>query len=702
MTTPGISIERASKNATAEVAIPVFSGTLTTMAPFFPLLGWPGIMGEFMKYIPATIIITLSASMFVAYVMNPVFAVSFMRRDNGKKKNNYKRMFIVLGGMLVLAALLYIGRVFAVANLLTFFVLVFLLIRFALTPLIHKFQHSFIPLLKAFYFKTLAMLLKGRRAYAVIGFTIFLLFFSTFLLVVKSPKVILMAESDPSTIYTYIRMPAGTDIEVTDSVTRVVEEKIFKILGGKDNPDVESVIANVAVGAGQNLFERGASQPKLGKVTVTFVEYKYRTGPPTTTYLEDMREQLQGIPGAEIAVDVETMGPPTGKPISIEISGEDIDKLIAISERLLDFIDSTGIKGIEELKSDMEPHTPEIMIHVNREKANKLGVKTAMIGMALRTALYGSEVSKFREGEDEYDIRIRLKDQYRDNLDALMNIEIMAPGGRSGIKKIPLSAVADLRYSSSYGAVNRKDNKRVITLESNILSGYNANEIIQRLKKQMVNFPLDEGYDIKFAGEQDDQKEAADFLAMALFLAVGIILIILVAQFNSISKPFIILTQVLFSMIGVLFGLIILDLDFSVVLTGMGVIAVAGIVVKNAIILIDYTDILIAKGGPIRKAIITAGGTRLTPVLLTAASTILGLLPLATGLNINFATLFSEFNANIFIGGDMAAFWKPLAWAIIFGLAFATFLTLIVVPAMYFVIYAGKVKVKRMVSKISK
>jgi len=693
MTTPDLPIYTASKRAVGEVALPVFSGTLTTMAPFFPLIFWPGIMGKFMSYIPVTLIITLSASMLVAYVMNPVFAVSFMKykKDEHKKTTNRKKLFITLIILIVFASILYFIKIYFLANIISLGVFIYLLIKYVLTPLIKRFQSSFIPLLLQGYKKALSFFIKGKRPYVVIFSTFLLLIFTFILLGIRTPKVILLAEGDPSNIQIYIRMPAGTDIEVTNSVTKMVEEKVFNIIG-RDNPDVESIVANVAIGAGQSMFER-STQPNLGKVTVSFVEYKYRTVRTTNEYVDKLREQITGIPGAEVVVDVQQMGPPTGKPISIEISGDNIDKLIKLSNRLLTYIDSLNIRGIEELKSDIEIHNPELIVNIDREKANKMGISTAYIGMILRTALYGKGISKFREGEDEYDIRIRLDEKYRKNLDLLMNLNLVLPGGSQGsMKKIPISSVASVYYSTSYGGIIRKDNKRIITLSSNVLAGYNANEIVHTVKRSLDNFDLEEGYEIKFGGEQDLQAEAMDFLSMALFLAIAIIFMILVAQFNSIGKPVIILIQVVFSITGVLLGLIIFNIDISVVLTGMGIIAVAGIVVKNAIILIDYTDILIAREGDAVEAIIKAGATRLTPVILTAASTILGLLPLAIGMNINFVTLFTEFQPDIYFGGDTAAFWRPLALTIIFGLTFATFLTLIVVPSMYKLFYVKEGK----------
>jgi multidrug efflux pump subunit AcrB len=705
MNTPNLPILPATKMAVGEVAVPVITGTLTTMAPFAPLLFWPGIMGEFMSYIPATIILTLLASMFVAFVMNPVFAVSFMKYREGKegaKLPGYK-IFIAISVVLAVAVIFYATGTYLIANLLTFGVILFLFTKYIISPLIKKFQKNILPVFSNAYSNTLEFLLKGKRPYLVLASTIFLFVFTIFLLGIRTPKIVLFPQGDPSNIYVYLRMPSGTDIDVTDSVTKVLEVKAFEVLGGKDNPDVESVISNVAIGAGQNFFER-STQSKLGKITISFVEYKYRVGQPTGLYVNQLRDKLVGIPGAEIVVDVDQMGPPTGKPISIEISGAGIAELVDLTEKIRLFIENLQIAGIEELKSDMEVNNPELYIEIDREKANKLGLNTAMIGMTMRTALFGKDISKFREGEDEFDIRIRLKEEYRKDLSTLMNMIITAPGGNGpngGPKEIPLSAVATANFTTSYGGIIRKDNNRMITISSNILDGYNANEIVGQLRKEMSGFQIPEGYSVKFAGEQDDQNEAADFLVWALFAAVGLIFIILVTQFNSISKPIIILVQVLFSIIGVLLGLVIFNLDISVIMTGMGIIAVAGIVVKNAIILFDYADLLMEKGTPMRNALIEAGRTRLIPVILTAVSTILGLLPLAIGMNIDFAGLFTEFDPQIYFGGTNATFWKPLAWSIIFGLSFATILTLVVVPSMYLMVSRAKTGMVNVANKIA-
>lgn len=691
--TENLPIAPAAKRGVGEVALPVFTGTLTTMAPFAPLMFWPGIMGSFMFYIPATIILTLAASMFVAYVMNPVYAVSFMKyRGFEKAKLNKKELLIVSAVSIVLIILFHLAGATTMGNLIAFIFLIYLLMKFVLINFIRSFQKSFLPAMINMYKSSLHFLLKGWRPYLVVIFTVVLLFFTFFITGKYPPKVVLFPEGDPNNLFVYITMPEGTDIDVTDSITGIVENKVFEIIG-EDNPDVEYVISNVALGAGENFFDN-SQQPKLGKITIGFVEYKFRVGESTSNYLDRLRRELKGVPAATIVVNKEAMGPPTGKPINIECRGEDIDELIAISEEVHTYINTLGIPGIEELKSDMELNKPEISVNIDRVKANKLGISTGYIAMTLRTALYGSEVSKFREGEDEYPIELRLNKSLRNDLDALMNIQLILPGDKNGPRKIPISAVADIDHTSTYGGIIRRNHERVITLGSNVLPGYNPNEIVQSLKKKIEKLDIKPGYEVVFTGEQEDMAETSAFLGNALLIAIALIFLILVTQFNSLAKPVIIIVQILFSIIGILLGSVFLKIDISIVMTGMGIIAVAGIVVKNAIILIDYTDILIAKGGRLRKNLVDAGATRLVPVILTAASTIMGLMPLAIGMNIDFATLFSELNPHIYFGGDSAAFWKPLAWTIIFGLTFATFLTLIVVPAMYLISQSIQVRIQ--------
>jgi len=689
-TTKNLSIVDATKRAVGEVALPVFTGTLTTMAPFFPLMFMPGVPGKFISFLPVTILITLTGSMIVAYFFNPVFAVSFMKYEGDTTAAGHGRLgkrFWRRAGLLVIAAILFylIGWMLP-ANLIIFGLLTYVFLKTVMIHLIDRFQAKILPAFMDMYRSTLHYLLQGKRPYYLVAGTVLLLFFSFFMMGVAAPKVVFFPSGDPNFIYAFITMPEGTDVDVTDNVTREVERRINAVLG-ENNPDIESVMANVAINAGSGLFDR-TTQEKRGKVTVSFVEYKYRkSGKSSLEYLDEIREAVKGIAGAEIEVARDIMGPPTGKALNIEIAGEDIDQLVILSGNLQQFINNLQIPGIEQLQQDMEVNKPEIAVNIDRDKAGKLGISTASVGMDLRTAVYGKEVSTFRDAEDEYPINLRLAEKYRNDVDVLLSQKLRVQQNNNQPVYVPISAVAGVDYISSYGGIRRIDNERVITISSNVLTGYNANEIIATIRKALPDFELPSGYKIRFSGEQERQSETANYMVKALFIAVALILIILVGQFNSIGKPLIITLQIIFSFIGVLLGFIVFNIDISVMMTGMGVIAVAGIVVKNAIILIDYIDMAIEGSEDRVQAIVVAGATRLTPVLLTALSTILGLMPLALGVNINFLTLFSDLDPQIYFGGDSVAFWNPLAWTIIFGLAFATFLTLIVVPAMYRIFY---------------
>ncbi|MFN5885685.1 MAG: efflux RND transporter permease subunit, partial [Bacteroidota bacterium] len=425
----------------------------------------------------------------------------------------------------------------------------------------------------------------------------------------------------------------------------------------------------------------------LGKVTVAFVEFAKRNGESTAKYMDLIRNEVKGIPGAEIIVEQEKGGPPTGKPIAIEITGDKIDSLVETAAELKHYLDSLQIPGVEELKSDVQSNKPEVLVMVDRERANREGISTAQIGMELRKAVFGlDKPSKFKDANDEYPIQIRARKDQRSNMNAIMNMKItfrdMNMGGQ--IRQIPLSSVAGIQYNNTFGGIKRTNEKPIITIASNVLTGYNANEIVNKIDKIITRYPLPEGVTARMGGEQEEQKETGAFLGKALLVALGLIFLILVTQFNSISKPIIILSEILLSLIGVLLGFSIFKMEISIIMTGVGIVALAGIVVRNGILLVEFTEILLKQGMPLKTALVEAGRTRMTPVLLTATATILGLVPLAVGLNIDFVKLFSEGNPHIFFGGDSVAFWGPLSWTMIFGLGFATFLTLILVPVMLY------------------
>jgi multidrug efflux pump subunit AcrB len=426
------------------------------------------------------------------------------------------------------------------------------------------------------------------------------------------------------------------------------------------------------------------------------VQFGKRNGDSTRDYLQKIRESVKGIPGAEISVDQEQGGPPTGKPINIEVTGDNFDDLIAVSTGLRRYLDSLQIPGVEELKSDLQNNKPEIVFNIDRERANRESISTGQVGSELRTAIFGKEVSKFRDNNDEYDIQLRILKEQRENIDQLRNLKItyrdMSKGGM--IRQVPLSAFTEIEYSSTFAGIKRKNQKRVITLYSNVLGGYSPNNVVAEVQKAAGRYNLPEGVTIDMTGEQEQQQETMSFLGTALLISLGLIFLILVTQFNSISKPLIIISEIVFSMIGVLLGYAIFNMEISIMMTGVGIVALAGIVVKNGILIVEFIDLMREQGMELKEAIIEGGKTRMTPVLLTAIATILGLIPLAVGLNIDFVKLFTELNPHIYFGGDNVAFWGPLSWTMIFGLTFATFLTLILVPVMYMISEKLKLKFK--------
>jgi len=676
-------IVKAAKHAAGEVFLPILSGTLTTLAPFFPLAFWPGIVGKFMHFMPVTLILTLFASLFVAYIINPVFAVTFMKHEYEvvEHKTDRKRLMIVSGIFLALALISYFAGGFALANILIFCLLINALYRLVIKGAIIGFQTTAWPWVLHMYERTLQFALSGRKPWYILGLVISLLFFSFFLIGVTKPKVLFFPNNNPTYVNVYIKMPEGTDQNITDSVTTLVEKRVTTVLGSK-NPVVESIITNVGFGAGDNMFDRSVSSNK-GKVTINFTESKFRKGVSTQDIMDKIRANLKNIPGATISVEKNRMGPPTGKPINIEVSGENMENLIATSVNFKSYLDSLRIPGIEQLKSDFDDNKPEIIIDIDRVRANREGLSLGQIGLELRTAIFGKEISKYKEDEDEYPIQLRYSEKERTNVNKIINAKITYRDMNSGqLRQIPISSVATIHYRDTYGGIKRKNLKRVITLSSEVLSGYTANEVVAMINKSLPAYNLTKGVEINLTGEREDQAETMVFLIKAMMIAIGLIFFILITQFGSLSKSLIILSEVIFSVIGVLLGIAIFGMSISVIMTGLGVVALGGIVVRNGILIVEFGDVLKARGLRTREAIIQAGKTRITPVVLTATATMLGLVPLAVGMNINFVTLFTELNPHLYFGGDNVAFWGPLSWTIIFGLSFATFLTLVFVPAM--------------------
>ncbi len=689
-----LNIVQSAKYAAGEVFGPILSGTLTTLAPFFPLVFWPGKVGKFMHFIPVVLILTLFASLIVAYIINPVFAVSFMKHDEDDKTSGNKKKISKISLIIASFGVLFHVLGFNGIGNFTLFVAVFFAFHniFGFKILL-KFQHKFIPAMMDKYENLLRWSLHKARPYYILGTTFLLLFISLFLS--SNLKTVFFPGGEPKYVYAYIKLPVGTDVKVTDSITKVVEKRIKSTIG-ENNSILESMISNVSIGASENMFDRSSTSNK-GKVTVEFVDFSERHGVSTNQYLDKIREVVKNIPGAEISVDAHKMGPPSsGKPINIEISGDNIEDLVSDATAFKNYIESLKIPGIEQLKSDFDLNKPEIVIDIDRERANREGISTGQIGNEIRTAILGKEISKYREDEDQYSIQLRYSKDVRENIDRILNLKIVYRDMTSGIlRQIPLSAIAKITYENSYGGIKRNNLKKVITLGSNVLTGYNANDINKAIIEKIPGFKKKEGIEITLTGENEDMKETMMFMIKAMFLSLCLVFFILITQFNSLSRPIIILSEVIFSTIGVLMGFTIFGMDFSVALTGMGIVALGGIVVRNGILLVEFTDVLKKRGLKTREAIIKAGKTRITPVLLTALATMLGLIPLAIGLNINFETLFTHLNPHIWFGGDSVSFFGPLSWTIVFGLGFATFLTLVLIPVMYFIAYGMKVGVKR-------
>jgi multidrug efflux pump subunit AcrB len=721
----GDSLIKAAKNGVGEVAVPIIASTATTLAAFLPLAFWDGIMGEFMKYLPITLIIVLGSSLFVALIINPMLTSIYMKLEEKetKTKTILIRAFILLifGG--IIAFLNYKSWTNVVGLMAVTVGALMLINKFIFAPGTRWFQNKLLPYLEEKYKGFLQFALRGYNATFFLIGTFVLLFLSLALFGVFTPKVSFFPDTPPKQAYIYMEYPIGTDIEKTNQLSLALEEKIInhfkKYEKNGENQLVTSIIGQVGEGTSDPKQKGGGGNtPNKARITINFETFENRINPKTGEHidthdiLKDIRKLVKGYAGATIVVDKPQEGPPVGAPITIEISGEDYEELLATSEGIKHFINEQNILGIEELKLDVEQGKQEMPIIVDRQKARRLGISTGQIGDALRTSLYGKEVSTYKDGDDDYPINIRLQDKYRYDKDILMNKKITFRDMATGrIVQVPIATVATAKKATTFSAIKRKDLKRVITITSNVLGDYNATEVNDNIKKALDNYKLPKDTFIKFGGEQEEQAKQMAFLLKALLIAVAMIFLIIVAQFNSTSVPVIISSSVLLSLIGVFLGLIISGDDFIILMTMIGIISLAGIVVNNAIVLLDYT-LLIMKNKRkehnipadeslskelIYESIVEGGKTRLRPVLLTAITTILGLFPLAYGINIDFFGFYTEFDANFFIGGENVAFWGPMSWTIIYGLTFATFLTLVIVPVMFYLLSNFKKRMGRIV-----
>ncbi len=708
----GLDQENASKQGVGEVAMPIISSTATTLAAFLPLLFWKDIIGEFMKFLPITLIIVLASSLFVALVVNPVLTADYMKNLNTKSSSvrSFWMRNIVLG---VLATLFYLsGQMAMLGGLFVSAILLSVLYRFALKPGGDAFMSKVMPKIETFYYRSAKFALTGYRPVLFVIGTFLLLILSIVFFVASNPKVTFFPDNEPRQVNLFIEAPLGTDIIETNAITQKIEKMVNRTIQPNKNI-VEAVLAQVGERTSDpNEGPQAGSSPHKARITVSFLEFAKRqalSDISTSKIMSEIKDAVESFPEANITIAKDNTGPPVGKPINIEVKGEDYLELIAYVEELKKILEDANVPGVDQLKTDLELGKPMLEISINREAARRFNVSTMQIASEIRTALQGKEISKYKEGEDDYEINLRFSEQYRYNLSNLLNTKVTFRNQSNGrIAQVPISAVSDIRFNSTYGTVRRNDMDRVITIFSEVREGYNANEIVAQYKQILANSPEKPGYEFKFTGEQEEQSKSMAFLSTAMLLAVFMIFLIIVTQFNSVVGPLIIMLSVLFSTIGVFLGFGIFGMSFSILMCGIGIISLAGVVVNNAIVLIDYTNLLrqrrrevlsIPKGeflpdDEILGTILEAGKTRLRPVLLTAITTVLGLIPLAIGLNIDFFGLLSSFEPSIYFGGDNASFWGPMAWTVIFGLTFATFLTLIIVPVMYLIADRATIRVK--------
>ena len=720
----GMSRKKAAKKGISEIAFPIIISTATTVAAFIPLGLWPGVMGEFMIYFPITLSVVLGSSLFVAIFFNSVMVSQFMSiedKDMPRKQIIKVTSISAIFGLLIF---LFGGPYRLIGSLMIVTAVMLWVYRLLLRKMARYFQRNVLSKLESFYERMLKKALTGWVPYAITAGTIVLLLvaFGGFGASVgtQRTKVEFFPDNTPNQIIVYIEYPEGTDIEKTNRITKEIESRVYTFLNDERYMDenfnflVESAVSQVGEGAGNPQTDGGstAEMPHKGKITASMREYKFRKGEDSEALRQRIQEALVGVyPGVAISVEKDQNGPPAGYPINIEIEGQDYAQLIRTAERMKDFINLQNIEGIDELKIDVNRSKPSMTVEIDRKKAGELGVSAGQVGQQLRNSIFGAKAGIYKEKGEDYDIYVRFREEDRYNKGAIFNQKITFRDPATGkIKEIPVSAVTRVKNNSGFSAIKHKDARRVVTLYSALAPGFtDAGAIVSRIQSEMEGFSeLPQGIKIDYTGQIEEQNKQMNFLMGAFFSGLGLIFLILIFQFNSVSKPGIIMLAIFLSLIGVFGGLIITGKPFVIMMTMMGIISLAGIVVNNGVVLLDYAQLLIDRQkaelglgeeeyldvSRLFKTIVKAGKARLRPVLLTAITTILGLIPLAVGFNINFYTLFTELDPQIYFGGDNVIFWGPLAWTVIYGLLVATFLTLIVVPILFFLITKLKMRIK--------
>ncbi|MCB0456655.1 MAG: efflux RND transporter permease subunit [Flavobacteriaceae bacterium] len=724
----GMSRIEAAKKGIGEIAFPIIISTATTVAAFIPLGLWPGIMGEFMMILPQTLSIVLGSSLFVAIFFNSVLVSQFMTIED--KNMPLKKIILMTSIMAFFGIIVFLvaGEYRALGTLMVFTAIMLWVYRLFLRKWANNFQEKTLVKLEQFYERSLRWALSGWRPYAL-SIGVFLLLILSFVafgisLATQRTKVEFFPDNIPNQIIVYIEYPEGTAIEKTNAITKEIEKRVYKVLDnaqykkGDYNFMVENAVSQVGEGAGNPQTDGGsaAEMPHKAKITASMREFKYREGENSELLRQKVQEALVGIyPGVLISVEKDAAGPPAGAPINIEIEGDDYDELINTAEEMREFINSKNVAGIDELKIDVNKNKPITRVVVDREKAGELGISASQVGQQLRNSIFGSKAGIYKEDGDDFDIYVRFNEDNRYDKSALFNQRITFRDMASGqIKEIPVSAVASYENSSGFSAIKHKATKRVVTVYSALAPGYtDAGAVVTQIRNEMQSFEnMPKGVKVDYTGQIEEQNKQMAFLMGAFFTGLLLIFFILIFQFNSVSKPAIIMLAIFLSFIGVFGGIVISGSAFVIMMTMVGIISLAGVVVNNGVVLLDYAQLLIDRKKvelnleeneyleteDLFEAIVRSGKARLRPVLLTAITTILGLIPLAIGLNINFFTLFKDFNPNIYMGGDNVIFWGPLAWTVIYGLFIATFLTLVIVPVLFFLVTKFKMWLRRKLS----
>ncbi len=642
----------ASKIGIGEIAWPVISSTATTLMAFLPFALWPGTMGKFMKYFPITLTVTLSASLFVAMVVNAAMTGGSMdiedKNVSKKSAKTYSIVFTIIAVIFVLLGNIYDSKIAkAIGHLAIISLGLMWLYKIKLYQWTQDFQHSFFPRMEEKYKDFLAKILTGKRAWIALGTIIGMLFFSFILLGIFPRKVLFFPDNIPNQVITYIEYPQGTDIGKTNKATLFVEKQVISILSKYVDPKTnknylaESIISQVGKGAGNPNVDAGSASetPYKGKVTVNFSEFKFRKGINTADILEEIRGKVKAIAGAKVTVEKDAAGPPAGYPISIQLTGTDYDVMLKEADKMITFINAKNIPGIERLNVDVNKQSPELEVKVDRVSAGSLGVSTGQLGFNLRRSVYGQEISTYKEGDDDYNITMRMQDDQRKNESILFNQSLTFRNqGNGQMMQVPISAISKTEKTTTYNQIKRKNQKRIMTIYSNVLTGYNGDAITKNIGADLKDYQLPKTVTYSFSGVQEEQGKNASFLMYALFLALAGITIIIVLQFNSVSKTMVILFTVILSFSGVFYGYVIANMDFVILMTMMGIISLAGIVVKNGIVLMDFFVLLLDKKmidkqveshddltlEEIKEVIIESGKSRLRPVLLTALTAILG------------------------------------------------------------------------------